>query len=706
MDDGCRVDFPNYALRKLFTLRPTIELQTEPSDCGYVCISAIMALLGRPMMVHEIKELVGTTARGLKLKQLRDGLRECGADAEAIFFDRARPDAYPTKGILLLSRGHYVVLGARRGDRFEVFDPQLGWSWIHYRKLRRRCEGFGIHVRGLTSTVAKSNLPKRSLALGSLLGTRRARITACVFALAQAITLLLPLLSMWSVDKSIGRASLGLFGTVAVGVAALSATNIVISLWGEILQSKVKRMAAVMFSRTVFDSLAEKPPYWFELNSAASLQNRVGSVNTLLDFHVEVVRTVGTLAITVVVGLAALLFISPWLVVPGLCSLLLSIVLDLSLDRSQRSHIASALETSQQRQAFVLDTLWQLPVIARYGSLAPARMRFASLVRVAAAIDAKLQSLRGWRTALGMLLKSGETVFFVTLSATFMAAGDFSIGGFVALGAYKDLIANSISTAFQLAMRRRTMEVHMLQAATILTSNAAPRATPCEIAGGDVVFEGVSFAYGSLDPAVLSNVSFRAHAGECTAIRGPSGCGKSTIAKLVMNALVPIQGRITIDGLAPANAMRGVSAVLQSDRLIAGTIRDNIVMFRRGITDVEVLAALHMASIDDFVLGLPMRLNTLVGEGAAGLSGGQRQRLLLARALLEKPRLVVLDEATSSLDVATEDRILSNIRASGATTILIAHRPEVWALADRIYSFNEHGRLTEDGAASPRALAS
>ncbi len=286
-----------------------------------------------------------------------------------------------------------------------------------------------------------------------------------------------------------------------------------------------------------------------------------------------------------------------------------------------------------------------------------------------------------------------------------MAAGSFTVGGFVALGAYKDLLANAMTTIFQLTMRRRSLEVHRLQAAALLTPPRSAASTTREVLRGEVVFGGVSFAYGSLDRQVLDGLDFEVRPGECVVIRGPSGSGKSTIAKLLVGALVPTHGSIAIDGLPLADTMPGTAAVLQGDRLIGGTIRENIVLFRRQVSDAEIFAALKAAAIDDFVLDLPMGLNTLVGENVAGLSGGQRQRLLIARAALGLPRLLILDEATSSLEVEVEARILEGLRDSGATTIVIAHRPEVWALADRVFAIDEEGRLVEETAPRREGVA-
>jgi ATP-binding cassette subfamily B protein RaxB len=679
--------------------RATIEPQTEPADCGYVSISAVMSLFGRALLVDEIKELTGTTTRGLTLRQVRDGLRACGADADVIAFDVHRGEAYPCKGIALLSKGHYIAIASRRGDRFEIFDPQFGWFWTTRRKLARSCCGLGVYIRSCDGEPAARNTQKREripFPLKIVLANRTGRIAMAWFALAQLLTLVLPLLSMWSVNRSVSGLSLNTIGVVLIGFMALSATNVAVSLGGELLQSKTRRFVSVALNKVAFDSLASKAANWFERSSAASLHNRVGSLNAQLDFYLSAVVSIGSVAATFAIGLAALLFISPWLLLPGACSLVVSILMDIMFHRGQRDCFGSVVEAGQRRQAFVLDTLAQLPVIARFGSVGSARTRYTSLVRAAATAEARLQSLRGWRTALGALARSGDTLFFVILSAAFMGSGHFTIGGFVALGAYKDLLASSAGSLFQLAMQRQSQKVHELQAAPLLASNGSRKQTQGEVTKGEIVLADVFFRYGSLDRPVLGGINLHARAGECVVIRGPSGTGKSTIAKLIVGGLVPTRGSILIDGQPLFDSMSGMAAVLQSDRLIAGTIRDNIALFRRDVSDSLILEALQKAAVDDFVLSLPMGLNTLVSEGVGGLSGGQRQRLLIARALLGNPRLVVLDEATSSLEVEIERRILDSLKTSGATTVLIAHRPEVWQLADRIYSLGAEGQFEDE----------
>lgn len=680
--------------------RPVIELQSEAGDCGFVSIAAILALLGKSVSLSQVKDLVGTTTRGLSLGQMRDGLRKCGVEASVIFFDRGRRESYPQPGILLLSRGHYVVLRRRKGDCFEVFDPQIGWSWVGRHKLARHSDGLAVAVDGLldptTPPITDRLSPKLPWALRGILRSRSGAGALATFALSQLAALALPLISMWSVDRSLTGFSPALTGQIAIGFLALSLTNILISLVGELLHSKTKRLASSALGRVSFNSLTSKPGGWFEATNAASLQHRVGAVDALLNFQVDLLKGFGSIAVTFVVGLLALIFISPVLIIPTAISVACSITLDAIFDRHLRLQFAATVETAQRHQSFVLETLWRLPIIARFGGLPFARAHYASLVRNSAMVEGRLQSLRGWRSAAAGLAKSADTLLFVTIAASLMGSGNFTVGGFVALGVYKDLLAGSIGSLFQLHLRRRTMEIHRLQAAELLTADERGRLPPRRTVGrGAVRLAGASFAYGSLEQPVLNGVDLAAQPGECVVIRGPSGTGKSTIAKLIAGQLEPTAGAVTVDGLAPRGTLIGMGAVLQSDGLIGGTIRDNLLMFRRGFGDSELMAALDAAALGEFVRGLPMRLATQVGEGMAGLSGGQRQRLLIARALVGWPRLLLLDEATSSLEVAVEADILGRLKARGATIILIAHRPEAWSLADRIYELGEDGRLSE-----------
>jgi ATP-binding cassette subfamily B protein RaxB len=667
--------------------RPAIEPQVEAADCGYVCISAVMALLGQPRSVADIKRVAGTTCRGLTVKQVRNGLGCLGVKADAVFFDKNNVDAYPDIGILLLDRGHFIVVARKRRQSLEIYDPMIGWSWISVRRLRRSLSGFAIMVHDQARKPARAiRAPsfQRHL-IRSTLDNRFLSRALALFAFAQIFTLVLPLIAMQSVDRSIRTESLGFAGVVIVGFLLLSFVNALSGTIGEFIQAKLKQRMYRRLGGLTFDSILAKKPTWFENLSGAAIQNQLNSLQVHMDFTVDGLRACATLVITILVGITALLFISPWLAVPGLISLALTTALDVVLVRRQRGLMSASVEASQRRHAFVLGTLVQMPLMVRHGSVRRCRAEYVRLMTRVGSAGAALQVLQGWRATVTSLLKSSETIVFVTLAAWFMSVGEYSIGGFVAIGAYKDLLAGALSSVFQLAIRHNAMAIHRIQAGMLLQEDrTGTDMAGMEVHEGGLRVRDLSFRYGTLDGLALRNANFDLAGGQCLVIKGVSGSGKSTLAKLLTGVVSPSQGQILIDDNPVAYPVRGLAAVLQTDRLITGTIRDNVALYRPDVTDSEIWKALEICLCDEFVRDLPMRLHSLVAETMAGLSGGQRQRLMLARAVAGGPKILLLDEATASLDVETEGAIMRNFRQLGMTLVVISHRPEVWNFGDKV----------------------
>jgi ABC-type multidrug transport system fused ATPase/permease subunit len=219
---------------------------------------------------------------------------------------------------------------------------------------------------------------------------------------------------------------------------------------------------------------------------------------------------------------------------------------------------------------------------------------------------------------------------------------------------------------------------------------------------GTVVFENVEFAYSPEKP-VLHGISFRAEPGTVTALVGSSGSGKSTIISLLCAFHTPSKGQVLVDNIdlstVNLNTYRSqLGVVLQESFLFDGTIRENVMFSRPGATEEEFLAACRTARVDEFAERFPDAYDTLVGERGVKLSGGQRQRLSIARALLAAPRILILDEATSSLDSESEAMIQAGLAQlmQGRTTFVIAHRLSTIRRADQILVV-EQGRIVERG---------
>ncbi|MFZ4122913.1 MAG: ATP-binding cassette domain-containing protein [Caulobacterales bacterium] len=205
---------------------------------------------------------------------------------------------------------------------------------------------------------------------------------------------------------------------------------------------------------------------------------------------------------------------------------------------------------------------------------------------------------------------------------------------------------------------------------------------------GAVEARNVSFRYGAADPATLSNTSLKVEAGEFVAIVGPSGCGKSTLLKLLTGLYQPTYGEILIDG-RPLNtwsraALRAqIALVAQDDQLLAGSIAENIAFFDERIDMDWVRECARKAAIHNEIERMPMGYQSLVGDMGSTLSGGQKQRVMIARALYRRPRILILDEGTSHLDVDTERAVNAALSDLSITRIVVAHRPETIRAAGR-----------------------
>ncbi|MBX9929241.1 MAG: ABC transporter ATP-binding protein/permease [Gemmatimonadaceae bacterium] len=308
--------------------------------------------------------------------------------------------------------------------------------------------------------------------------------------------------------------------------------------------------------------------------------------------------------------------------------------------------------------------------------------------------------------ALSNVIIGSVSVVLSVIGAKAILAGTMTLGDFVMYLFFVALVTipvvqiASIGTQISEAFAGLDRIREIMETPTEDEHDAAkPADTPI---GGDIAFEGVGFEYREGTP-VLSDVSFVAPEGTTTALVGSSGSGKSTLISLIMAFNRPKTGRVTIGGhdlndLRVREYRSHLGVVLQDNFLFDGTVADNIAFSKPGASMEEVRAAARVAHCDDFVSQFPDGYDTVVGERGVKLSGGQRQRVAIARAILADPTILILDEATSSLDSESEQQIKAGLAAlrSGRTSFVIAHRLSTIQSADQILVL-EGGQIVERG---------
>jgi ATP-binding cassette subfamily B protein RaxB len=325
--------------------------------------------------------------------------------------------------------------------------------------------------------------------------------------------------------------------------------------------------------------------------------------------------------------------------------------------------------------------------------------RYAELVQA----DIGVSSLRVSFQTFNDLIFGIENIVVVYLGAHAVLANQMTVGMLFAFVAYKQQFVSKASRLVEKIIEFRMLDLHLERLSDIAGTapeaglgRAAAYQRPIE---GSIEARNLSFRYAEGEPFVFENVSFTIETGDYVAITGPSGGGKTTLLKVILGLLPPTNGEVLVDGvplgvIGPDTLRKKAGVVMQDDHLMSGTIADNICFFDENFDAAHMTRCAQLACVHDDIMKMPMTYNSLIGDMGTSLSGGQRQRVLLARALYHRPRMLFMDEGTSNLDVAAEQRVTEAIRSLGMTRIVIAHRPETIRSANRRLVV-DHGGVQE-----------
>lgn len=351
----------------------------------------------------------------------------------------------------------------------------------------------------------------------------------------------------------------------------------------------------------------------------------------------------------------------------------------------------------------VEESIQGIRIIRAFGRTPWIRGRFRELSGGLARLEVRKARLDSWLWGTLMMLPTIAQAAIVGLGAWGVVHGWMSVGTVVAavtvtmilripIEMFGFLLSDALMAATAAARYWEVMDLPLgiTDTSGDVADDPAPVLDPAGVRG-ELRFEHVGFRFADADTPLLDGLDLTVQPGETLAIVGATGSGKSTLAALVPRLADVTSGRLSIDGtdvreLPLTELRRLVSVAFEDPILFSSSVRDNVALGVPHATDAEVRRALDIAQAADFVAALPEGLDTQVGEQGLALSGGQRQRLALARAILGTPRILVLDDPLSAVDVDTEDRVQRRLREvlPDSTTLVIAHRPSTAALADRV----------------------
>jgi len=362
-----------------------------------------------------------------------------------------------------------------------------------------------------------------------------------------------------------------------------------------------------------------------------------------------------------------------------------------------------------ESQVIVEETMQGISIVKAFANEWYEVARYKGKISEVVKLAIKGGKYRGYFASFIIFCLFGAIVAVVWYGVRLSIAGEMSVGQLISFVLYSTFVGASFGGIAELYAQIQkaigaTERVFELLEETPEKINATQNAAPLEKIKGNVSFKNVAFSYPSRkEVQVLKDVNFTAEFGQKIAIVGPSGAGKSTISSLLLRFYDIESGEITVDGkniydYDLENLRGNMSIVPQDVILFGGTIKENIAYGKPDATDEEIILAAKQANAWNFVEGFPEKFETVVGERGVKLSGGQRQRIAIARALLKNPSILILDEATSSLDSESEKLVQEALEVlmEGRTSIIIAHRLSTIRNADKILVL-DNGKITEEG---------
>lgn len=669
---------------------------------------------GNATSLRQLRTRFPLSLKGARLSQLVEFAEQLGFRTRALRVELSELDQLALPCILHWDLDHFVVLTGASKLQITVLDPASGAQKLSLDQASRHLTGVVLELTPTTKFQVQKK--SESVSVRHLVGPLGALwpvlSRVLMFSLAlQVLTVMAPFYMQWVVDQVLVSADRDLLTVLGLGFGLALVLQIGVGLLRGWTVVHVSAQLGLHWAGNVFAHLLRLPLDFFEKRHLGDITSRLGSVQaiqrTLTTSFVETMID-GCMAC---VTLAMMITYSWKLATITLAAVLVYGLIRAAAFRPVRERAERQLVAAARQQSHLWESLRGMQSLKVAAQESSRRSAYENLMVETVVQEVSLARMNLGFGSASQVVFGLERIAVIWLGASLAMANVFSVGMLIAYLAYKDMFASRTSSLVDKWFEFRMLRLHGERLADIVL-------TPVESepeASGDpalphyaIEVQGLFYRYGDGESWVVEDCSFRIEANESVAITGPSGCGKTTLVKLLLGLLKPSRGSIKVGGidihkLGPLAYRQLVAAVMQDDQLFAGSVADNICFFAINVERERIEAAARMAAVDAEIVAMPMGYGSLIGDMGSTLSGGQKQRIVLARALYRQPKILFLDEATSHLDVAGEHLVNDAVRRLGITRVLIAHRPETIASADRVLLM-ENGRIREVSPSRPCRL--
>ena len=717
--------------------RVPVVLQSEAAECGLACMTMIAQYYSDKRDLNALRQSVSVSLRGTTLKDVMRIASDLGFQTRAIKIEMEHLAQLSCPAILHWNMNHFVVLTKVKGKTLTIHDPALGERKLTYSEASKYITGIALEVTPSDTFSPKKSAPRLGLSQFFTRTTGFKRNLLTLFALSivlQLFALASPYYMQTVVDDVLIYNNDALLKALAIGFALLLIIETFTSGIRKFVILSVSSRLQLQMSASVFKHLLSLPLDYFDKRHIGDVVSRFGSLASIREFLTTGLVTALLDGLMAVITLAVMILYSPKLTLVVVAIMLAYLSVRLGLLPFIKRLTTERIALAALEQSHFMESVRAILPIRVYSQEVQRHGQWQNKLVATLNKDITLGKINIGSALTNQLLFGAENLVVVYIGASLVMEGTLSIGMLLAFMAYKARFVSALDGVVNKLIELSMLGVHFNRLSDILLTPSQQK--PLSLKTKDDTFEkqnvhfsnadvpnsstsnslapnvltpdgastpslldaktrpvalkatALSYRYSETNAWVFKNLMFSVHSGEIVAITGDSGCGKSTMLKCLMGLYPVSEGNIE----HPSSTNPVIASVLQEDTCLSGTIAQNICCFEEAPDLKKMVYVAQLACIHEEIMQMPMQYHSLVGDMGSSLSGGQKQRLLLARALYQEPDILFLDEASSHLDMENEAQINHHLKSLNMTRIIVAHRPQSIAMADKVYRL-ENGNL-------------
>jgi len=681
-----------------------IILQSEVAECGLACLAMIACYHGYKTDITSLRQKYTSSLKGLNLQQLITFADQMGFAARPVRTELEGIQTLALPCILHWDLSHYVVLVTANNKHFIVHDPASGRRSYSHAEFSKHFTGVALELRPTPNFEKKEDVnPVRLQDFWTRVYGLKRNIIHVLFlsAILQLFALLAPLYQQIVVDEVITKQDSDLLTVLALGFLISGVMSIAIGYLRSLVVLHFSNLLSFQMRINVFRHLMRLPLEFFEKRHLGDITSRMSSLGPISNVFTNGIVSVVLDSILGLSTLALAFAYSYQLTLLVLLFLFLGFAIQLIVFPIIKAKNEQILQCGANETTNFLETIRAVRAIKIFG-----REPFKESIWQNLATQSMNANISLTKFNLNLGVGTGTLTLLQSITVLYIGAGlvidgSMTLGMLFAYQAYAGQFTGRINGLIGQFLNFKMVKLHLSRLADIVHTEAEIGVSdnflmPSLADKPQLSLSNVCFRYGTQEPYIFRDINLNIEYGEMIAITGASGNGKSTLLKVMLGLLKPDSGTLSIGGqrieeIGLQGYRSQFAAVMQDDQLLSGSISENISFFDPDSSQERVIQCAKLAFLHNEIIANPMGYHSLIGEMGTILSGGQKQRLLIARALYKNPNVIFLDEGTANLDVKTEASLGAVLHKLEMTKIIIAHRPALIRMADRIFDLSSAG---------------